>query len=387
MSETKQQPGREVEPLWSTYIHQKGSKLGLPVSGSFELTPRCNFDCKMCYVHQTAEQIAASGRKELTADQWLDIARQAKDAGMVFLLLTGGEPLVYPEFPRLLHELKQMGLLVSINSNGSLIQGEMLELLKKDPPLSFNITLYGGSDATYERLCGRPMFHQVVDNIKKLRAAGISVRLNASITPYNKYDIPEIYRISRELGVHVKSTTYMFPPVRINGGHAGEAEHRFSAEEAAHYEILCREETMTPRELREAVSNGGLPPDGVDCTGGAEGEPLFCRAGRSSFWMTWDGRMVPCGMMTTQGISVVEEGLQKSWEAIRTETAAIRLPKECTGCPLHQQCAACAASCAAETGAYDKKPEYLCTMTKTLIHQMWQKYGPEENELWKSKRN
>ena len=40
MSETKQQPGREVEPLWSTYIHQKGSKLGLPVSGSFELTPR-----------------------------------------------------------------------------------------------------------------------------------------------------------------------------------------------------------------------------------------------------------------------------------------------------------------------------------------------------------
>ena len=143
---------RDVEPLWSTYIHQKGSMLGLPVSGSFELTPRCNFSCKMCYVHQTPEQIAASGRRELTADQWLDIARQAKDAGMVFLLLTGGEPLVFPEFPRLLHELKQLGLLVSINSNGSLIRGEVLEMLKKDPPLRFNITLYGGSDATYERL-------------------------------------------------------------------------------------------------------------------------------------------------------------------------------------------------------------------------------------------
>ena len=70
MSENTKQPGREVEPLWSSYIHDKGNRLGLPVSGSFELTPRCNFDCKMCYVHQTPEQIAASGRKELTADQW-----------------------------------------------------------------------------------------------------------------------------------------------------------------------------------------------------------------------------------------------------------------------------------------------------------------------------
>ena len=152
MNETKQRPEFEAEPLWSQYMHQKGGRLGLPVSGSFELTPRCNFNCKMCYVHQTAEQVAASGRKELTADQWLDIARQAKDAGMVFLLLTGGEPLTFPEFPRLLHELKQLGLLVSVNSNGSLIRGEMLEALKKDPPLRFNITLYGGSDATSERL-------------------------------------------------------------------------------------------------------------------------------------------------------------------------------------------------------------------------------------------
>ena len=366
---------RDVEPLWSTYIHQKGSMLGLPVSGSFELTPRCNFSCKMCYVHQTPEQIAASGRRELTADQWLDIARQAKDAGMVFLLLTGGEPLVFPEFPRLLHELKQLGLLVSINSNGSLIRGEVLEMLKKDPPLRFNITLYGGSDATYERLCGRPMFHQVVENIRALKEAGIPVRLNASITPDNKDDVADIFRIGRELGVYIKSTTYMFPPVRINGGAAGQADHRFSAADAAKYELLCREQTMTEEQLREAVKNGGLPPDGEECTGGAEGEPLFCRAGRSSFWMTWDGRLLPCGMMADQGVSVPEQGFAAAWGAARQMAAAIRLPKECTGCPMQQQCASCAASCAAETGRWDCKSEYLCEMTRNLIHLTWEKYG------------
>ena len=77
-----------VEPLWSTYIHQKGARLGLPVTGTFELTPRCNFNCNMCYVHQTEAQAAQGGRRELTTAEWLAIAEEARKAGMVFLLLT-----------------------------------------------------------------------------------------------------------------------------------------------------------------------------------------------------------------------------------------------------------------------------------------------------------
>ena len=132
---------------------------------------------------------------------------------------------------------------------------------------------------------------------------------------------------------------------------------------------------MTEEQLREAVKNGGLPPDGEECTGGAEGEPLFCRAGRSAFWMTWDGRLLPCGMMADQGVSVPEQGFAAAWGAARQMAAAIRLPKECTGCPMQQQCASCAASCAAETGRWDCKPEYLCEMTRNLIHLTWEKYG------------
>lgn len=378
MSDTPRRPS-EVEPRWSAYIHQKGERLGLPINGTFELTPRCNFNCKMCYIHQTPEQMAASGRRELTAQEWLDIGRAARDAGMVFLLLTGGEPLVYPGFPDLLRELKALGLLVSVNSNGSLLTGPMLEAMRKDPPLRFNITLYGGSDATYERLCGRPAFHQVVENVRALREAGIPVRLNASITPDNKDDVEEIFRIARELGVHVKSTTYMFPPIR-NGGAPGEAVHRFSPQDAACYQLLCREQTATEEELREAVANGGLPPEGEDCTGGGEGEPIRCRAGRSSFWLTWDGRMLPCGMMEIPGASVPELGFQAAWEATRATASAIRLPPACTGCPMQRQCPSCAASCAAETGSTSVRPDYLCEMTRALIHLTREKYGRKEED-------
>ena len=106
---------RQTEPQIARYLHRKGARLGLPISGTFELTARCNFDCPMCYVHLKQEDIDAQG-KELTAAQWIEMARQAKDAGMVFVLLTGGEPLLRPDFEEIYVSLIQMGLMVTISS-------------------------------------------------------------------------------------------------------------------------------------------------------------------------------------------------------------------------------------------------------------------------------
>lgn len=366
-----------VEPLWSTYIHQKGARLGLPVTGTFELTPRCNFNCNMCYVHQTETQAAQGGRRELTTAEWLAIAEEARKAGMVFLLLTGGEPLLRPDFPELLHALKNMGFLVSVNSNGSLLRGKLLEAVKQDPPLRFNITLYGGSNAAYERLCGRAMFQEVVDNLRALKDAGIPVRLNVSVTPDNKDDVPEIFRLARELGLHTKASTYMYPPVRLGDGRPGDAPHRFAPEDAARYMLLCREQQFTLEELR--ASAAGVPlSDGDECTGNAEGEPVLCRAGRSSFWLTWDGRMIPCGMMASPGTPVLEQGFSAAWRSVRTEVEAIRLPAACAGCALRRHCNLCAASCFAETGDYDRKPNYICSLTHTLCRITREKYGTED---------
>lgn len=109
--------------------------------------------------------------------------------GHAVLLLTGGEPLIRTDFRYLLTELKKMGLLVSVNSNGSLIDRDWLDFFRHEPPFRFNITLYGGSEETYERLCGRPMFGRVTENIRALRQLGIGVKLNASMTPYNVADM------------------------------------------------------------------------------------------------------------------------------------------------------------------------------------------------------
>ena len=148
------------EPLLVSHLHARGRQLGLPIAGTFELTPRCNFHCKMCYVHLSREEQERRG-KELTAEQWLQIAREAKDAGMVFLLLTGGEPLLRPDFPEIYRQLKAMGFIITINSNGYLIRDDLRKLFIENPPVRSNISLYGTSDSTYDKTCGVPAYERI----------------------------------------------------------------------------------------------------------------------------------------------------------------------------------------------------------------------------------
>ena len=357
---------RSTEPYLSTYLHSRGRKLGLPIGGNFELTARCNFDCPMCYVHLKQSDIDAQGR-ELTAAQWIDIARRARDAGMIFVLLTGGEPFVRKDFFEIYHAMKEMGLMISINSNGSMLSGEILRKLIDDPPFRINVSLYGGSNETYRRMCGLDAFDRVVENIAALKVAGIDVRLNVSITPHNRRDLAAICRKAEELGVHAKVSSYMYPSIRVNGGQYG-CGNRLSPAEAAAASLEWDKIRLEPEEFAQrsrAIAGMELTPE-REC-GADLDEGVGCRAGSTAFWMTWDGRMLPCGMMPHPVAYPLEVGFDAAWAQIRAATQTIRMPGTCGSCPKRGACPVCAAVCVTETGHFDGVPEYLCAMTDETI--------------------
>lgn len=356
----------KTEPYVATYLHQKGRRLGLPISGTFELTARCNFNCPMCYVHMTEEQVRAAGQ-ELTAQQWLTIARDARDQGMLFVLLTGGEPLMRKDFFEIYKGMKELGLMISINSNGSMLQGKILEQFLEDPPFRFNISLYGGCNETYRNMCGQPVYDRVKENIRALRQAGVEVSLNLSITPYNYQDLEQIYRDARELDVNVKASAYMYPAVRVNGEQYG-CGNRFTAEESAKWSLAWDKLRFDTEDFRQRVENISAlqlaeePECPIDTD-----EGVRCRAGTTSFWLTWNGKMTPCGMMPWPAAYPVETGFGAAWETIRSETAKIRLPGKCGSCPKRSVCSVCAAACITETGAFNGVPEYLCRQTEETV--------------------
>ena len=126
------------------YLNFRAREKNIPINGTFELTPLCNLDCKMCYVHLNREQM--NGVELLTTGQWKDMMKQAVEAGMTYAKLTGGECLTYPGFQELYLYLRSFGVEVSVLSNGVLMEGEMADFLIANPPAHVQITLYGASE-------------------------------------------------------------------------------------------------------------------------------------------------------------------------------------------------------------------------------------------------
>jgi len=359
----KQKP---VEARITQYLHSKASRSKTPLNGTFELTPLCNMNCRMCYVRLTKEQQESIGPLH-TVDEWIALAEQAKEEGMLYLLLTGGEPFLYPDFKRLVETLHRMGLVLSINSNATMINEETVDWLKKSPPSRMNITLYGASDETYERLCRNPKgFTQATRAVEMLKEAGITVRINCSVTPYNYKDVPAIIQFCKEHKLVFVPTAYMFPPLRKDISKIGQND-RFEPEEAASIQAAMEYLMDGPERFVKRVKDRdmkGLVLDPEEDCLDAEGTGLNCRAGKCAFWVTWYGRMIPCGMMpvTEPYLNVFENSFRTCWQTVVETAGQIRLPGKCSTCKLKELCRPCGAMAVTETGYFDQIPGYRCRM-------------------------
>lgn len=363
----------------SKYIYQKAARNGIPVSGTFELTPRCNMNCRMCYIRMSEEEMRVRGR-EYTADEWVRMGQICAERGMLFLLITGGEPFLRKDFRKIYAELKKLGLLISINTNGTLIDRETVEWLRQDPPTKINITLYGGGNATYKKLCGYPTGYDAATRaIDMLQAAGIHTNINASFTNYNQEDLEEIFAFGKSRGIRVNAATYMFPPVRNAREGVPNEDVRFTPEAAgrtrARAEVCGMDKEQLEfrlKALHEGRSEFMCQEEECERT---PDEKMGCMAGRSSFWITWDGRMTPCGMMNEPVARPFEEGFDVAWKRITKETDEILLPPECRDCKKRSFCMICGALAIAEGhGCSHKKPEYLCRQTEVFLEEMEKEY-------------
>ena len=353
-----------IEPRLTEYLHMKASRTKTPISGTFELSPLCNMDCKMCYIKMSKEKQESIARLR-TKEEWIELAQKAKKKGMLFLLLTGGEPFLVKDFKELYIELHKMGFCISINSNGTMIDEDVIEWLKHYPPMRINMTLYGASNETYGRLCNNPKgFTQVTKAISLLKENNIQVKLNCSVTPYNKDNLKQMMDFAQEHDLVIQATSYMFPPLRKDKTKIGQ-NNRFNAEDAAFYGAYISAYSNGFDRFKDYIESGQLALyDADDDCGVVEGDHMRCRAGITSFWMTWEGKMLPCGMIPDKGKDPWEVGFDEAWENAKNIVSEIKLPVKCAGCGKKDECKACAAMVYTETGTYDKVPQYRCEMTK-----------------------
>lgn len=353
----------------SSYLDSKARIKRIPLNGTFELTPCCNMNCKMCYVRLSKEQQEKQGNLHPVSD-WINLAKDLKEKGLLYLLITGGEPFLIPDLKDLLKAVNELGIVTSINSNATLIDEKTVDWLKKYPPVKINITIYGSSNETYKRLCQNPHgFDQVTKAISLLKQAGIQVKVNYSLTPYNKDDLKDIIEFTKAEDLPLEIATYMFPPLRKDETMIGQ-NARFSPEEAAYqdariaYLKLGKEGFKSiyedlPEFLKNASSCEISPEKTGDC--------IKCGAGKSSFWIDWKGNLNACGMIPSKANNVFDLGFNTVWENVGEEIKEITLPSECSECELKEYCHTCAAMVYTETGCFNKKPVYRCRMAESIF--------------------
>lgn len=359
---------------------RQATQLHSPISGTFELTARCNLSCKMCYIHNAAQD-AALQKQELSTQQWIALAEQAKNAGTLILLLTGGEPMLRPDFPEIYRACFERGFLLTVNTNGTLLRDELFDLFTQCPPLRLNVSLYAMHREVYGELCGDPSaFDRVTKNLKRLRALGIAVQINFTATPYNQKELPEVQRFAEEIGAKVHYTAYNFPPTRT-ALPCAEPCHRFTPEEAAEATISYLRVSRSKEEFSAycKVAAEAPPPRIDDC--GEISDGVRCRAGKASYWITYEGKMLPCGMLAPISVPVLDLGMEEAWRLLVAKFAEVKMPSGCIACADYEHCEVCPAICYCETGDTSAVPEYICQKNRHYREILRSITGEEEGTI------
>lgn len=339
----------------------------VPLGGTFELTPRCNLRCKMCYVRLDKSQMELIGR-EKTAGEWIALAKEAIEAGTLNLLITGGEPLLREDFAEIYTALTNMGFVITLNTNATLMNLELLKLFKKYPPTATNVTLYGASSQTYETICGNPEgFYKTIKGLDMLSQVPTVLEVRSTFIKDNSHELDELRAIANRYTKRFAINTMVNKAVR--GAESDAEDCRLAPSQvfdinlanAVYYKALnCQTEIALEKNMDtdyyiEAKNYGfDLPP-----------KIITCLAAKSMYWITWDGKMLPCGSFSSPYTLPFEEGFKPAWDRLPSLFEEIRLPQECLECEYADgKCSNCPAMFQTESGSFERISPYICEIAK-----------------------
>ena len=321
-----------------------------PLSGVFELTERCNLACVHCYINQPAASQPARSR-ELATVQVTGILDQLADAGCLFLTLTGGEVLLRPDFPEIYRHACQRGILVSLFTNATLLTPRIVDLLVDYRPLSIEVTLYGDTPETYERVTGVPgSFARCRRGIELLLERGLPLTLKTVLLTANRHELDGMRLYAEQLGVKFRYDGMLWP--RLDKSQAP-IEYQLSLQDMVE---LDRQDPERQQEWEKvaALFGGQMVRD----------EYVYsCGAGLHSFHIDSTGKLSICTMSRQPAHNLLQTGFQEAWESLGSLRQEKRkLETECRTCTIGGLCTQCPGWSQAVHGDDETPVEFVCEL-------------------------
>ena len=350
------------QPLPEFSLWEKMGKNRNIFSFALEITARCNHNCRHCYINLPAHEAHAQS-KELKLEQIQHIVDQAADLGALWCLITGGEPLLRKDFLDIYLYLKKKGILVSVFTNAGLITKEHIDIFKKYPPRDIEVTVYGVTKETYERVTRvAGSYKAFMKGLELLLKNGIKVRLKTMALRSNLHELQDIAKFCKEL----TKDYFRFDPF---------LHLRFDRDVKKNAEI--KSERLLPEEIvkiekadfqRRGALEKGCKELIVPEFEHFKCDHLFhCGAGNGSFDVSYDGFFRLCSSLWQRDcvFDLKKGSLKEAWENFVPKVRDMRSKnkeflKKCRKCPIINLCIWCPAHSYLETGQLDTPVDYFC---------------------------
>ncbi len=335
---------------WGQKLQKSLGNKRYPLGCTLELTERCNLSCVHCYINRPAGDRAAMAQ-ELTTEQVKVILDTIAAAGCLFLLLTGGEVLLRPDFGEIYRYARQLGMLVNIFTNGTLLTPEIADLLAESRPYMVEITLYGATAETHDAITGVPgSFERTRRAIDLLLERRLRLGLKTIVLKPNRHELPAVRAFVEGLGLDFRYDGTIWP--RVDGGRQPYAQ-ALSVEELVE---LDRQDPKRQQEWDEVAErfSGKL----------IRAEYVFgCGAGLRSFHVDSTGKMSICTMARRHQFDLLRMSFAEAWAQLGLLRQQKRvLDTICQTCEIGGLCSQCPGWSYAVHGDDETPVEYVCEL-------------------------
>lgn len=338
---------------FSLALHERLQTDRYPSNGTIEVTRRCPLTCSHCYNNLPMGDHAARST-ELTLEEHCRILDEIAEAGCLWLLFTGGEIFARKDFLDIYTYAKRKGFLITLFTNGTLLTPQIADYLSEWRPFAIEITLYGRTRETYERLTGIPgSFDKCIRGIELLMERGLPLSLKTVAVTVNRHEIWEMKRYAEEeLGVGFKFDALMSPRIDCSQSPLGV---RLTPEETV--ELDLQDEKRVSEWKKFAERFGGPVNRGEHSE-----EVYHCGGGLNSFAIDPQGRMSICVLSHLDTYDLRQGSFLDGWNdfLFRVRSRKMSMQTKCVSCEIKAMCGMCPANGELESGHAEKPVDYLC---------------------------
>jgi len=334
-------------------VSQRTSGKRIPLRGTIEVTRRCPLACAHCYNNlPLRDQRAIAG--ELSYEEHCRLLDEIVEAGCFWLLYTGGEIFARSDFIDIYKYAKQKGLLITLFTNAVLINKKIADSLADYPPLSIEISLYGRTRRTYEKITGRSgSFERCLGGIRLLMERRMPVKLKTVTMTLNKHEIWEIKRfVEEDLGLQFRYDAMISP--RLDGSQSPLAL-RLAPEEVVDLDVQDSKRLAEWNRFCDRYSGTLADPE--------QSHNLYqCGGGVGSFAIDPSGKLSVCGMSYDNTYDLKQGSFREGWEDFIAQVRQKKITRQtkCFACEIKAMCGMCPANGELENGDPEEPVEFLC---------------------------